>query len=247
MKIGVLFFGVLKDVIGRSGETVDLPEGARVREVLLYFAREAPGFEAMAPSLAISVNREYSGADRALREGDEVGLLPPVSGGSAEGGVRDQVPGEVQIVREPIATEAVVERLKRPEDGAAVIFEGVVRNNTRGRRTLYLDYEAYEAMALTQMESLAMEARARFAVRGASVVHRLGRLKIGETSVLIVVAGAHRSAAFEACRGLNDTLKKTVPIWKKEYFEDGAVWADGEAFPEEIRRPGGTAGKQTAS
>jgi molybdopterin synthase catalytic subunit len=137
--------------------------------------------------------------------------------------------------------------LKRPEDGAAVIFEGVVRNNTRGRRTLYLDYEAYEAMALTQMESLAMEARARFAVRGASVVHRLGRLKIGETSVLIVVAGAHRSAAFEACRWLIDTLKKTVPIWKKEYFEDGAVWADGEAFPEEIRRPGGTAGKQTAS
>jgi len=237
MKIGVLFFGVLKDVVGRSNETVDLPEGARVREVLLYYAREAPGFEAMAPSLAISVNREYSGADRALREGDEVGLLPPVSGGSTEGAVRDEDPGEVQIVREPIATESVVERLKQPEDGAAVIFEGVVRNNTRGRRTLYLDYEAYEAMALTQMESLALEARARFGVRGVSIVHRLGRLQIGETSVLIVVAAAHRGAAFEACRWIIDTLKKTVPIWKKEYFEDGAVWADGEAFPEEIRRP----------
>jgi len=245
MKIGVLFFGVLKDLVGRSGETVDLPEGARVRDVLFYYAREAPRFEAMMPSLAISVNREYSGADRALREGDEVGLLPPVSGGSAEGG--GEVRGEVQIVRERIDTEAVVGRLKRPADGAAVIFEGVVRDNTRGRRTLYLAYEAYEAMALKQMESLAMEARARFGVRAASIVHRLGRLEIGETSVLIVVAAAHRGAAFEACRWIIDTLKKTVPIWKKEYFEDGAVWADGEAFPEEIRRPGGTAGERSAS
>ncbi|MGD1213664.1 MAG: molybdenum cofactor biosynthesis protein MoaE [Terriglobales bacterium] len=245
MKIGVLFFGVLKDLVGRSGETVDLPEGARVRDVLFYYAREAPRFEAMMPSLAISVNREYSGADRALREGDEVGLLPPVSGGSAEGG--GEVRGEVQIVRERIDTEAVVGRLKRPADGAAVIFDGVVRDNTRGRRTVYLDYEAYEAMALKQMESLAMEARARFGVRAASIVHRLGRLEIGETSVLIVVAAAHRGAAFEACRWIIDTLKKTVPIWKKEYFEDGAVWADGEAFPEEIRRPGGTAGERPAS
>jgi molybdopterin synthase catalytic subunit/molybdopterin converting factor small subunit len=244
MKIGVLFFGVLKDLVGRSGETLDLPEGARVREVLFYYARAAPRFEALVPSLAISVNREYSGADRALREGDEVGLLPPVSGGSAEGG---EVRGEVGIVRERIDTEAVVGRLKRPADGAAVIFDGVVRDNTRGRHTLYLDYEAYEAMALKQMESLAVEARARFGVRGASIVHRLGRLEIGETSVLIVVAAAHRGAAFEACRWIIDTLKKTVPIWKKEYFEDGAVWADGEAFPEEIRRPGGPAGEQPAS
>jgi molybdopterin synthase catalytic subunit/molybdopterin converting factor small subunit len=244
MKIGVLFFGVLKDLLGRSGETVDLPEGARVREVLFYYAREAPRFEALVPSLAISVNQEYSDADRALREGDEVGLLPPVSGGSAEGG---EVRGEVRMVRERIDLEAVVGRLQRAADGALVIFDGVVRDNTRGRRTLYLDYEAYEAMALKKMESLAVEARTRFAVRGASIVHRLGRLEIGETSVLIVVAAAHRGAAFEACRWIIDTLKKTVPIWKKEYFEDGAVWADGEAFPEEVRRPGGTAGEQAAS
>ncbi|MGD0792689.1 MAG: molybdenum cofactor biosynthesis protein MoaE [Terriglobales bacterium] len=254
MKIGVLFFGVLKDLVGRSGETLDLPEGARVRDVLFRYARQAPRFEAMVPSLAISVNREYSGADRALREGDEVGLLPPVSGGSAEGGndevrgeVRGEVQGEVGIVRERIDLEAVVGRLKRPADGAAVIFDGVVRDNTRGRRTHYLDYEAYEAMALKQMETLAMEARARFGVRGASIIHRLGRLEIGETSVLIVVAAAHRGAAFEACRWIIDTLKRTVPIWKKEYFEDGAVWADGEPFPEEIRSPGGTAGERPAS
>jgi molybdopterin synthase catalytic subunit len=254
MKIGVLFFGVLKDLLERAVDTIDLPEGARVREVILYYSRLSPRFEAMVPSLAISVNQEYCRPDRGLREGDEVGLLPPVSGGSSEGGSTEgggevpgeggiEVPGEVRIVREPIDTEAVVARLKRPADGAAVIFEGVVRDNTRGRRTLYLDYEAYEAMALKQMESLAMGARARFGVLGASIVHRLGRLEIGETSVLIVVASGHRGAAFEACRWIIDTLKKTVPIWKKEYFEDGAVWADGEAFPEEIRRPGGTAGE----
>ena len=102
-------------------------------------------------------------------------------------------------------------------------------------------------MALKQMQSLAMQARERFAVRGVSIIHRFGRLEIGETSVLIAVASAHRAAAFEACRWIIDTLKKTVPIWKKEYFEDGAVWADGEPFPEEIRRPDGTAGERPAS
>jgi molybdopterin synthase catalytic subunit len=150
--------------------------------------------------------------------------------------------GEVRIVREPIDAQAVLAQLKQPADGAAVVFDGVVRNNTRGRRTLYLEYESYEAMALKQMESLAAEARTRFGVRAASIIHRLGRLEIGDTSVLIVVASAHRGVAFDACRWIIDTLKKTVPIWKKEYFEDGAVWADGEPFPEEILRPGGTAG-----
>ncbi len=247
MKINVLFFGMLKDVVGRPGETVDLPEGVRVREVLLYYAREKRQFEAMLPSLAISVNREYSPVDRELQEGDEVGFLPPVSGGVDGGEGGSEVPGEVRIVRERIDIEAVAARLKHAADGAAVIFDGVVRDNTRGRRTLYLEYEAYEAMALRQMESLAVAARERFVVRGVSIVHRLGRLEIGETSVLIVVGAAHRAAAFDACRWIIDTLKKTVPIWKKEHFEDGAVWADGEAFPEEIRSPGGTAGEQAAS
>jgi len=248
MRIGVLFFGILKDIVGRSAETVELPEGARVREVLSLYVRNAPQFDAMLPSLAISVNQEYSGADRMLREGDEVGLLPPVSGGSANGsGLPDEMLGEVRIIRERIDAEAAVARLKRPADGAAVVFDGVVRDNTRGRRTLYLEYEAYEPMALKQLQSLAKEARARFAVRGASIIHRLGRLDIGETSVLIAVASAHRAAGFEACRWIIDTLKKTVPIWKKEHFEDGAVWADGEPFPEEIRRPAGTAGEPPAS
>jgi molybdopterin synthase catalytic subunit/molybdopterin converting factor small subunit len=238
MKISVLFFGMMKDVTGRTGETLDLPDGALVRDLLLYYSGHTKRFEEMLPSLAISVNREYAAADHQLRDGDEVGLLPPVSGGIPS---HDEVsaawPGVVQIVREPIDPQVLISRLKQPEDGATVIFDGIVRNNTRGRRTLFLEYEAYESMALKQMETLASEARERFAVRAASIVHRLGRLEIGETSVLIVVASAHRGAAFDACRWIIDTLKKTVPIWKKEYFDDGAVWADGEPFPEEIRQP----------
>jgi len=262
MKIDVLLFGVLKDVVGRSAEALDLPDGARVREILLHYALATPQFRAMAPSLAVSVNREYAEMDQLLHEGDEVGLLPPVSGGSSgndndndndnhsdsdnDNDHADAAP-EVRIVRQPIDAEAVLARLKRPSDGALVIFDGIVRDNTRARRTLYLDYEAYEAMALTQMKSLATNAATRFAIRGAAIVHRLGRLQIGETSVLIAVAGPHRGPAFDACRWIIDTLKKTVPIWKKEYFEDGAVWADGEPFPQEIRSPSGTAGRKRAS
>jgi molybdopterin synthase catalytic subunit len=125
--------------------------------------------------------------------------------------------------------------LEDPNDGALVLFEGVVRNNSRGRRTHHLDYEAYEGMALSEMEKLAQAALERFAIREVRIIHRLGRLEIGETSVAIAVASAHRAAAFDSCRWLIDTLKKTVPIWKKEHFEDGAVWADGEPFPEEVR------------
>jgi molybdopterin synthase catalytic subunit len=138
------------------------------------------------------------------------------------------------LTRNRIDTEKIVAAAKSGEDGAVVVFDGVVRNHTRGRRTLHLDYEAYEEMALRQMRELRLKARERFGVRQVTRVHRLGRLEIGETSVLIVVASAHRSAAFEACRWLIDTLKQTVPIWKKETFLDGAVWAPGDPFPKEI-------------
>jgi molybdopterin synthase catalytic subunit len=140
----------------------------------------------------------------------------------------------IEFFRTVIPTAALVESLKAGEDGAVVVFDGIVRNHTRSRKTLYLDYESYEQMALEQMRSLAAEAIAKFSVRDIVLVHRLGRLEIGESSVLIAVASAHRGAAFDACRYVIDTLKKTVPIWKKEHFVDGAVWADGEPFPEAI-------------
>ena len=148
----------------------------------------------------------------------------------------------VEIVENTIDAEAIVSRMKDGGDGAVCVFDGIVRDNTRGRPTLYLDYEAYREMALEQMRRLAGQSVEKFGVRDVAVVHRLGRLAVGETSVLIVVASAHRAAAFDACRWLIDTLKKTVPIWKRETFADGAVWADGEPFPEELAaRPQGSA------
>jgi molybdopterin synthase catalytic subunit len=143
----------------------------------------------------------------------------------------------VEIVDGVIQSEAIVAEIKAGGDGAVCVFDGIVRDNTRGRRTLYLDYEAYREMALEQMQGLAEQAKQRFGVREVAIVHRLGRLVVGETSVLIAVASAHRGAAFDACRWLIDTLKKTVPIWKKETFVDGVVWADGEAFPSAIALP----------
>ncbi|SNS38675.1 molybdopterin synthase catalytic subunit [Granulicella rosea] len=140
----------------------------------------------------------------------------------------------VEILDSVLPTDEVLAEIKAGADGAVCVFDGIVRNNTRGRQTLYLDYEAYREMALDQMQALAAEAVTKFAVRDVALLHRLGRLEIGESSVLIVVASAHRGAAFDACRWLIDTLKKQVPIWKKETFVDGAVWADGEPFPEQI-------------
>jgi molybdopterin synthase catalytic subunit len=140
----------------------------------------------------------------------------------------------VALTRDVIDAAALQQQIKQGSDGAVCVFDGIVRNNTRGRETLHLDYEAYEAMALEQMQELAVRAAQQFDVRDVVLVHRLGRLRVGETSVLIVVASAHRGAAFDACRWLIDTLKKTVPIWKKETFLDGAVWADGEPFPQHI-------------
>src|ERR1700722_8625959 len=144
----------------------------------------------------------------------------------------------VEILDGVIPAAEIVAGMKAGADGAVCVFDGIVRDNSRGRKTLHLDYEAYREMALEQMRGLAAEAVTRFGVRDVAVVHRLGRLYVGETSVLIVVASAHRGAAFDACRWLIDTLKKTVPIWKKEQFVDGVVWADGEAFPGGIGLPG---------
>ncbi len=233
MRVRVLFFGMLKELTGTSGEMVEVPDGGSVRDVLRHYESRIPRFKSAMTSLALAVNQQYVSPDTSLSPDDEVALLPPVSGGSDGPAGRRRYSS---IVRETIDKDRIADELKRGEDGASVVFEGIVRNQTRGRKTLYLNYEAYEEMAAQQLESLAEQALSQFQIRDVAIVHRLGRLEIGETSVLIVVASAHRGPAFDACRWLIDTLKKTVPIWKKEYFEDGAVWADGEAFPAEIPR-----------
>jgi molybdopterin converting factor subunit 1 len=237
MRIRLLYLGMLKEIAGTVAEDVDLPDGSTAADLWSRAVERFPKMKGYERSIAISVNQEFAARSTVLRDGDEVGLLPPVSGGV------DAEPAELEsehcrIQRERIDSEVILQAVKLPEDGAVTLFDGIVRNNTRGRRTLYLNYEAYEAMALKQMEALAQHALSNYKIRDVRLVHRLGRLEIGETSVLIVVASAHRGAAFDACRFLIDTLKKQVPIWKKEFFEDGAVWADGEPFPDSVPKAG---------
>jgi MoaE-MoaD fusion protein len=235
MRVRVIYFGMLKDAVGRQTEDVELPSGALLGDLLADRTAHTPVLDNFRTVLAFAINQEYAQLNDSLKDGDEVAMLPPVSGGTPS----------CLLVREPIDAKAVSDSIKAEEDGAVSVFDGIVRNNTRSRETLFLVYEAYEEMALKQMEELAAQAKEKFAVREVAIVHRLGRLEVGETSVLIAVAAAHRAAAMDACRWLIDTLKKMVPIWKKEHFVDGAVWADGEPFPEEIR--GNSSLSQTGS
>jgi molybdopterin synthase catalytic subunit len=244
MRVKVQYLGMLRELAARDTETVEARNDATLGELYTTLQQRIPGLGGFRHAIALAVNYEYSGHDRVLHEGDEVALIPPVSGGNADAAsplqsAAMQATDHAALVRQPIDRQAIVSSIQKPDDGALVVFDGVVRNQTRGRRTLYLEYTAYEPMALQQMEQLAQQALADFKVRDAWIVHRLGRLEIGESSVYIAVASPHRAAAFEACRWVIDTLKKTVPIWKKEFFEDGAVWADGEPFPPEIPLAGG--------
>jgi len=230
MNVRVLPFGILKDWLGASASSVELPERATVADLLSRLSQDRS--TPLLRGIAVGVNAEYATASHVLKEGDEVALLPPVSGGAPAADEQELI--TVSITRERIPIEDLVADASAPEDGAVVIFDGRVRNNSRGRATLYLDYEGYEEMALRQLRELGIQARARFGVHRVTIVHRLGHLEIGESSVLIVVTSGHRGQGFEACRWIIDTLKQTVPIWKRETFADGAVWADGEPFPASI-------------
>lgn len=233
MQVKVLFFGQLKDVVGAPEEQVELPAGARVADLVAHYQQRFPRWEEFRPSIAVAVNQEYADAATGLEPGDEVAFLPPVSGGER----RDRV----ELTRAPIRSQEIIAGVKAPGDGAVVVFDGLVRDHSGSHKTLHLDYEAYEPMALAKMGEIVAEIHVRFPVDAVALVHRLGRLQIGETSVLIAVSAAHRPAAFDACRHALERLKHTVPIWKKEYSADGAVWVEGEQLapttePAEARR-----------
>jgi molybdopterin converting factor subunit 1 len=229
MRVRVLFFGQLKEITGVAQEDAELSDGARVEDLFERYGRRFPKLAEFRPSIAASVNQEYSGFRAALATGDEVAFLPPVSGGQQTAVAEDIF----LLVREPIRPGEILEGLKAPEDGALVVFDGFVRNNFKGGKTVYLEYEAYEPMAYAKMREIGAEIRAKFSIRRLAIVHRLGRLEVGETSVWIAVSSAHRGPAFDACRYAIDTLKRAVPIWKKEYFAGGAVWAEGEVPSQE--------------
>src|SRR5438309_2383186 len=206
MRVKVLFFGMLKDIVGRPEEQVDLAPGAQLSTVFDHYAGQFPRLRDMAGSIVIARNQEFSGLTSPVAEGDEVAFLPPVSGGLD---VYTHQIGDAQgnfyaLTRQPIDSREIVQRLLRGEDGAAITFEGVVRNNTKGRPTLFLDYECYEAMAVKMMAEIGLGIAGEFPIGRISMVHRLGRLEIGEASVAIVVTAPHRKAAFAAAlEGIN--------------------------------------------
>jgi len=220
MRIHVLFFGFIHDLTGLREEQVELGEGETLQGLRRLYENRFPRLAELAGSLLFAVNQQIAGPLAVLHEGDEVALMPPVSGGTDDSCYR--------ITSEKISASDFASSLHSPSDGAMVTFEGVVRNHSNRRRTLYLEYEAYEPMALRKMQEIGAEARQKFEIHSVGIIHRTGRLEIGETSVAIVVTSAHRRPAFEACLHLIDRLKLVVPIWKKEFFEDGAVWAEGE-------------------
>ncbi len=224
--ISVLLFGQAREIAGASETSLDVPEGATVGDALARLEERYPALLPLDRVLLTAVNETYATRDEPVGAGDTLAVFPPVSGG--------EEPAELfEITREPIDILEMRDRLLRGEDGAVCIFDGVARNNTKGRRTRYLEYEGYEEMALKTMRQLAEETHERWpAIDRIGITHRLGRIEIGESSVVIVVTSPHRKVAFEACHFAIDRLKQIVPIWKKEYFEDGAVWVQGEAWPD---------------
>jgi MoaE-MoaD fusion protein len=228
MRARVLFFGMLKDVVGISAEEIDLPEGANLASVFAYYAERQPRLRDLARSIVAARNHEFADFSTEVADGDELAFLPPVSGGTGNFLEMESGRHYFALTREAIDTRAIIGRLLTGADGAVVTFEGTVRNNTKGRPTLYLDYECYEPMALRVMAKIGCEVAEGFPVGRVAMVHRLGRMLVGETSVAVIVTAPHRKPAFDAAlEGIN-RLKKAVPIWKKEHFVDGEVWVEGE-------------------
>jgi len=230
MNIKVLFFGAARDLTGFPEEQICLTSGQAVSDVRRGYEVRFPGLAAMGMSLLVAVNQEFRPVSWLLKDGDEVAFLPPVSGGhdGANGRNGNWSDDFFVLTPDPIPTARFADELKAAADGAVVVFEGIVRDHSGDRRTLYLEYEAYEPMALAKMREVGRETASKFKIDRIGIIHRLGRIEISETSVAIVVTAEHRRAAFEACHYAIDRLKQVVPIWKREYFEGGAVWAEGE-------------------
>jgi molybdopterin converting factor subunit 1 len=230
VRIRVLFFGVIREIVSLREDTIEVPEGTRLETVFESYSSRFPRLREMTASIGMARNQQFASPASPVFEGDEVAFLPPVSGGSASftHQIEDPHGHFYALTRDPIDGGAIARRLLRGEDGAFVNFEGVARNNTKGRPTQYLEYECYQPMAVKVMAGIGAEIARDFAIGRIAMVHRLGRIDIGETSVIVVVTAPHRKPAFEAAlEGIN-RLKRLVPVWKKEFFVDGEVWVDGE-------------------
>ena len=235
MFISVRAFASYREAIGAPSVRLDVPEGSSPGQVWDRLLGRYPRLASLPKPHAFAINEEYVQESYALRERDELVLIPPVSGGAPKSSRSPQSPQSsqsteawVELVERAIDVNALLERVKHPQAGGIVLFLGTVRDNDRGRHVKFLEYEAYQPMALKEMNRVVEEARRRWPLLGIAIVHRLGHLDVGDISVAIAVSSGHRKEAFEAGRYAIDTLKQTVPIWKKEVWEGGEAWIGSE-------------------
>ncbi len=218
MRVTVRLFAAYREKVGVSHVDLELEEGATLQDAWYALVERFPGLNTFHHRVVGSVNAEYASLDTPLQEGDEVAFIPPVAGGAQD---------YFAIVTEPIDEATLRASVSDPGAGAVLVFIGTTRNQTRGRRVEHLEYEAYEPLALRQMEQIAKEIRERWPdVKGIAIVHRVGRLEIGEASIGIAVSSPHRATAFAACRYAIDRAKESLPIWKKEVWEGGEEWIE---------------------
>jgi molybdopterin synthase catalytic subunit len=214
VQVTVRLFASIREALGASMVTVDIPEGADIATLKRELRATYPQFATL-PEAMVSVNYEYAKDDHALQSTDEVAFIPPVSGGSE---------GFYEITDEEPTTESVAKLVSSPEYGAVTVFLGTARRMSRGREVLYLEYEAYPDMAIRKMRQIGDEIRERWGTDRLAIRHRVGRCELGEASVAIAIATEHRADGFEACRYAIDRLKEIVPIWKKEVWAAGGEW-----------------------
>ena len=225
MNIRMRYFASFREITGLNEETLALPGEADVAAVRALLLTRYPRLQPIMERSTCAVNHSYMPPNTALHDGDEVVFIPPVGGGMPVS--ENPMEPLISITREPLNRNALIEAISHPSVGGIVVFEGVVRNNARGKQVRYLEYDVYPEMAIQQIRAIVTEAQQRWGVERVAVAHRIGRLEIGEASVIVVVATPHRGEAFEACRYIIDTLKTTVPIWKKEVATNGEEWVEG--------------------
>jgi molybdopterin synthase catalytic subunit len=223
MRVEVALFAGLKELLGQPKVTLELDEGATVAELCDRLSETYPIVTPFLATVVCAVDEEFVSEEHLLREGDDVALVPPVSGGAGEAKA-------FLVTAEPLDQQALFDAVRVDEAGAVVLFHGVARNNSEGRRVVALEYDAYVSMAEKKLREVADEVEGQFPIERIAIHHRIGRLAIGETSLLVAVSSAHRREAFEACHRAVDRIKQIVPIWKKEIWEDGdGAWVAGHA------------------
>lgn len=230
IEVRIRFFAAHRDIVGVAEQTRTLPAGTTVAALWERLVSDYPPLARYSGRVLHAINQEFHDPSTRLHDGDEVSYLPPVSGGTEGQGFAPFV-----VTPAPLDPLPLTRWVQRPSDGAVITVAGVVRNNAEGRATAYLTYEAYAEMAVSVLAQLAQEAQARYAVGHIAIHHRVGRLEIGETAVLVVVAAPHRQPAFEAATYLMDRIKQVVPIWKREHWctseengdEESSTWKEG--------------------